>query len=197
MAEKQFYMHPTSLVASDDIGPHTRIWAFCNVQQGVRIGADCNIGDHCFIETGVMIGDRVTLKNGVSLWNGVALENDVFVGPNAVFTNDVYPRSKIYPPEVDRTLVRQGASIGANAVIVAGRTIGRYALVGAGAVVTRDVPDFTQWYGNPASMRGYVCRCARRLDFPADVAAAAKDIASVCKHCGRKYALVDDKLIPR
>ena len=152
MTDKEFYVHPTALVATKYIGKGTRIWAFANVQQDASIGADCNICDHCFVERNVVVGDRVTVKNGVSLWEGVVLEDDVFVGPNAVFTNDIRPRSKVYHDELDKTLVKQGATIGANATIVAGHTIGRYAFIGAGAVVTKNVPDFSLWYGNPARL---------------------------------------------
>ncbi|RME22746.1 MAG: N-acetyltransferase, partial [Candidatus Zixiibacteriota bacterium] len=160
------------------------IWAFCNIQAGVTIGADCNIGDHCFIEDGVQIGDRVTVKNGVCLWKGVTVEDDVFIGPQAVFTNDRRPRSKQYTEPV-ATLLKRGASIGGNAVIVAGTVIGRWAMIGAGAVVTSDVPDFTLWYGNPARQQGYVCRCGEQLQFI--------DGQAGCS-CGNQYRLVEGRV---
>jgi acetyltransferase-like isoleucine patch superfamily enzyme len=124
--------------------------------EGARIGADCNICDHTFIEGGAVVGDRVTVKCGVQLWNGVTLEDDVFVGPNATFTNDVFPRSRRRPADIARTLVRLGASIGANATLLPGVTIGAGAMVGAGAVVTRDVPPRAIVVGNPAAVSGFV-----------------------------------------
>jgi serine acetyltransferase len=120
------------------------------------VGSGCNICDHVFIEGGVKVGDRVTVKSGVQLWNGITLEDDVFVGPNATFTNDLFPRSRVHPEEFARTLVRKGASVGANATVLAGRTIGVNAMVGAGAVVTQDVPPNAIVTGNPARITGYV-----------------------------------------
>ena len=192
MADKSFFVHPTALVHSENIGTGTRIWAFCNVQEKASIGIDCNIGDHCFIEDNVRIGDRVTVKNGVSLWDGVVVEDDVFIGPNAVFTNDVYPRSRVYRDEPDRTLLRTGATIGANATILAGHSIGQYAFIGAGAVMTRNAPDYTLWLGNPARLAGYVCECAKRLDF--GKSARGAETATTCV-CGRKYRLVDGAVV--
>lgn len=184
MNEHDYFVHRSAICESKSIGTGTRIWAFCNVQAGAVIGVDCNIGDHCFVENGVVVGDRVTVKNGVSLWSGVTLEDDVFVGPNAVFTNDIKPRSKVYHDDPDRTLIQQGATIGANAVIIAGHTVGRYAFVGAGAVLTKSAPDFTIWLGNPARQVGYVCKCAERLTNPDD----QLDTILTCA-CGLKYRL--------
>lgn len=150
------FIHPNALCESSDLGAGTRIWAFAHVLPGARIGSDCNICDNVFVENDVVIGDRVTVKCGVQLWDGVALEDDVFVGPNATFTNDVFPRSKQYPPSFGKTLVRAGASIGANATILPGVTIGTRAMVGAGAVVTRSVPPNAVVVGNPAKIVGYV-----------------------------------------
>jgi acetyltransferase-like isoleucine patch superfamily enzyme len=182
MNEQKFFVHPKAICESNSIASGTRIWAFCNVQEKAVIGKDCNICDHCFVENNVVVGDRVTLKNGVSLWEGVKLEDDVFVGPNAVFTNDIKPRSKVYHDEPDRTLVRQGATIGANAVIIAGNTVGRYAFIGAGAVLTKSAPDFTIWLGNPARQAGFVCKCAERLTKPDD----QSETILTCS-CGLKY----------
>jgi len=151
----QYFKHPAALVESKQIGPRTRIWAFAHVLPGAVIGADCNICDHVFIENDVRVGDRVTVKCGVQLWDGVVLEDDVFVGPNATFTNDPHPRSKRPPAEFSKTLVCTGASIGANATLLPGITIGANAMVGAGAVVTRDVPANAIVIGNPAHIRGY------------------------------------------
>ncbi|GAA1805840.1 isomerase [Planosporangium flavigriseum] len=151
-----FFVHPNGLCESTDIGDGTRIWAFAHVLPGARVGADCNICDGVFIENDVTVGDRVTVKCGVQLWDGVTLEDDVFVGPNVTFTNDRMPRSRQYPEEFLRTRVEAGASIGANATILPGITIGRSAMVGAGAVVTRSVPPYAIVVGNPARLTGYV-----------------------------------------
>jgi UDP-2-acetamido-3-amino-2,3-dideoxy-glucuronate N-acetyltransferase len=145
-----FFQHPQALVETDRIGDGTRIWAFAHVLPGAVIGADCNICDHVFIENDVQVGSRVTIKCGVQLWDGVRLEDDVFVGPNATFTNDPWPRSKVYPQTFPKTLVRKGASIGANATLLPGVTIGEHAMIGAGAVVTRDVPPRVLVAGVPA-----------------------------------------------
>lgn len=151
-----YFKHPASIVESPNIGPGTRIWAFAHVLPGAVVGANCNICDHVFVENDVTIGDRVTIKCGVQLWDGVQLEDDVFVGPNATFTNDPAPRSKKRPAQFLKTIVRAEASIGANATILPGITIGRNAIVGAGAVVTQDVPPNAIVLGNPAYINGYV-----------------------------------------
>jgi UDP-2-acetamido-3-amino-2,3-dideoxy-glucuronate N-acetyltransferase len=152
-----YFSHPTAIVEEGaHIGPETRIWAFVHILSGATIGAECNICDHVFIEGDVQIGNRVTVKSGVQLWDGVRLENDVFVGPNATFTNDRMPRSQQWSYELLTTQVRQGASIGANATILPGVTIGRNAMIGAGAVVTKDVPPNAIVAGNPARIQGYV-----------------------------------------
>ena len=149
---KGVYVHPQALCESTAIGEHTRIWAFVHILPGASIGADCNICDHVFIEDGVRVGDRVTIKPNVYLCDGVVLEDDTFVGANAVFSNDKFPRSKQRPPEFLKTSVRAGASIGAGAVILPGITIGEQAMVGAGAVVTKDVPPRAVVVGNPARL---------------------------------------------
>lgn len=151
------FIHPKALVEEGaTIGPRTRVWAFAHILPGAVIGAECNICDHVFIENDVRIGDRVTIKCGVQLWDGVVLENDVFVGPNATFTNDPFPRSKHYLNEYPKTLVREGASIGANATILPGITIGKRAMVGAGAVVAKDVPLGAIVKGASCCITGYV-----------------------------------------
>lgn len=150
------FVHAQGLCESKQVGEGTRIWAFAHVLPGAVLGRECNVCDHVFIENDVRIGDRVTIKSGVQLWDGVELEDDVFVGPNATFTNDRFPRSKQYPEKFARTVVRAGASIGANATILPGVTIGRGAMVGAGAVVTKDVPPLAIVKGNPARISGYV-----------------------------------------
>ena len=151
-----FFVHDKGLCESTTIGAGTRIWAFAHVLPGAQIGADCNICDHVFIENDVVLGDRVTIKCGVQLWDGVRLADDVFVGPNVTFTNDMFPRSKVYPETFLQTVVGPGASLGANCTILPGVAIGRQAMVGAGAVVTRDVPAHAIVAGNPARIIGYV-----------------------------------------
>lgn len=150
-------VHSLADVQTIDIGIGTSIWQFCVVLEGATIGHNCNICAHVLIENDVIIGNNVTVKSGVQLWDGVRLEDNVFIGPNVTFTNDLFPRSKRYVAWV-QTFVRKGASIGANTTIVAGNTIGEYAMVGAGSVVTKDVPPFTLWYGNPAKQQAYITR---------------------------------------
>ena len=157
MIHETVFIHEKALVEPGaHVGPHTRIWAFAHVLPGARIGSDCNVCDQVFIENDVTLGDRVTVKSGVQLWNGVRLEDDVFVGPNATFTNDKFPRSKQYPETFPLTTVKHGASIGANATILPGITIGGEAMVGAGAVVTNHIPAKAIVVGNPARIVGYI-----------------------------------------
>lgn len=151
-----YFKHPSALVETENVGEGTRIWAFAHILPQARVGQNCNICDHTFIENQVVIGDRVTIKSGVQLWDGVEIEDDVFIGPNATFTNDAFPRSGQHQETIPRTLVRKGASIGANATILPGVTIGARAMVGAGSVVTHDVPADTILAGNPARIVGYV-----------------------------------------
>jgi UDP-2-acetamido-3-amino-2,3-dideoxy-glucuronate N-acetyltransferase len=149
------FIHPEASCLSEAIGEDTRVWGFAVVAEGATIGRDCNICSHSFIEGQAVLGDRVTIKSGVQVWDGVRLEDDVFVGPNATFTNDPFPRSQARPEEFSKTLVCLGASIGANATILPGITVGRNAMVGAGAVVTRSVPPNAIVLGNPARIQGY------------------------------------------
>lgn len=155
-ASAGYFHHTCSLVESESIGSGTRIWAFAHILPGAIIGRDCNICDHTFIENAVRLGDRVTVKSGVQLWDGVVLEDDVFIGPSVTFTNDRFPRSGHHSGQYPRTVVKRGASVGANSTILPGITIGERAMVGAGSVVTRDVPPDTIVVGNPASITGYV-----------------------------------------
>jgi UDP-2-acetamido-3-amino-2,3-dideoxy-glucuronate N-acetyltransferase len=151
-----YFRHPQALVETEKVGARTRVWAFAHVLPGAVIGADCNVCDHVFVENDVRVGDRVTIKSGVQLWDGITVEDDVFIGPNATFTNDAFPRSRHQPAAFLKTLIQRGASIGANATILPGLTIGTDAMVGAGSVVTHDVPPGAIVAGNPAVIRGYV-----------------------------------------
>jgi acetyltransferase-like isoleucine patch superfamily enzyme len=183
-----FYQHPKALIEDGAlIGPGTRVWAFAHILGNVTIGEDCNICDHTFVEGGVQIGQRVTLKCGVYLWDGMVIEDDVFVGPCVAFTNDLLPRSRQRLKSYPTTTLRQGCSIGANATILPGLTIGRWAIVGAGAVVTSNVPDYALAFGNPARARAWVCRCVRKLSF-------GNSGALGCA-CGRNFKLNPDQTV--
>ena len=175
----EYYAHPTSIIDDDvEIGEESKIWYFCHIQSGARIGKKCSLGQNVNISNNVKVGDGCKLQNNVSLYEGVELEDYVFCGPSCVFTNDLTPRAK-YPKGhagYKKTLLKQGASVGANATIVCGHTIGRWALIGAGAVVTSNVPDYALMLGVPARRSGWVCECGEVLpDYLA------------CKKCGRKY----------
>lgn len=149
-------IHPNSDVQSKNIGSNTHIWQYCVILPEVNIGSDCNICTNVFIENEVTVGNRVTIKSGVQLWRGITIEDDVFIGPNVTFSNDHFPRSKFHPKEYAKTLVCNGASIGSNATILPGLRIGKFAMVGAGCVVSKNVPDFAIVAGNPANIIGYV-----------------------------------------
>ncbi|MCD8183570.1 MAG: N-acetyltransferase [Bacteroides sp.] len=149
-------IHPLSDVQSSHIADNTNIWQFCVILPCAVIGSNCNICAHVLIENDVVIGDNVTIKSGVQIWDGIRVGNNVFIGPNVTFTNDLTPRSKIYPKSFAKTIIKDGASIGANATIVAVHTVGEHALIGAGSVVTSDIPANTVWYGNPARQKGYI-----------------------------------------
>jgi UDP-2-acetamido-3-amino-2,3-dideoxy-glucuronate N-acetyltransferase len=174
------FVHPHALCESTEVGPGTRIWAFAHVMAGAVVGAGCNVCDHCFIESGARVGDRVTVKNGVAIWDLVTIEDDVFLGPNAAFTNDLRPRAAIRRGReaLLPTLVRRGATIGANATLVCGITVGEHAFVAAGAVVARDVAAHALVAGNPARRRGWVCACGLRLDADLTCACGARHVAA-------------------
>jgi UDP-2-acetamido-3-amino-2,3-dideoxy-glucuronate N-acetyltransferase len=184
------FIHETSLVEKPgDIGKGTKIWHFCHIMPEVSIGKNCTIGQNVFIGKNVNIGDNVKIENNVSVFDGVTLENDVFCGPACVFTNVKKPRSRICQRgNFIPTLVRQGATIGANSTIVCGNTIGRYALIGAGSVITMDVPDYALVYGNPARIQGWVCQCGARLDFE-------QNSIAVCPECGARYQRVGQEQV--
>jgi len=152
---RNFFVHEKGICESANVGEGTKVWAFAHVLSGARIGADCNICDHVFIENDVIVGDKVTIKCGVQLWDGIRVEDDVFIGPNVTFANDLFPRSKQYPKDFLQTVIEEGASIGANATILPGVTVGRKAMVGAGAVVTKNVPPHAVVVGNPGRIISY------------------------------------------
>jgi len=149
-------IHSLADVQSENIGHNTMVWQFCVILKNAVIGNNCNINCNVFIENDVVIGDNVTIKPGVQIWDGVSLEDNVFIGPNVTFTNDLIPRSKKYPDSFYKTLVKKGASIGANSTIIAGNNIGENSLVGAGSVVTKNIPPNTVWFGNPAIQKGTI-----------------------------------------
>ncbi len=157
-------IHKLSDVQSSTIGKDTNIWQFCIILKNATIGDNCNINANVFIENDVKIGNNVTIKSGVQIWDGITVEDNVFIGPNVTFINDFTPRSKQYPNEFLKTIIQNGASIGANSTILGGLEIGEYAMIGAGSVVTKDIPQNELWYGNPAIKKGYVCNCGNRCD---------------------------------
>lgn len=179
--DKQYFVHESSYVDEGcSIGEGTKIWHFSHIMKGCSIGKGCNIGQNVVISPDVVLGDGVKIQNNVSVYTGVVCEDGVFLGPSCVFTNVINPRAFIErKSEYRKTTVKKGASVGANATIVCGHDIGRYAFVGAGAVVTRDVPDYAMVYGSPAKIRGYVCRCGEKLAF--------EDEKAVCRACGMRY----------
>jgi UDP-2-acetamido-3-amino-2,3-dideoxy-glucuronate N-acetyltransferase len=161
-------IHPTSDVQSITIGDDTKIWQFCVVLEKARIGKNCNINSHVFVENDVIIGDNVTIKSGVQLWDGVEIQDNVFIGPNVTFTNDVNPRSKVYPQEFKKTQLMQGCSIGANSTILPGISIGKFAMIGAASLISKDVPDFALVYGSPAKLKGWVDAKGIKMGFLGD-----------------------------
>lgn len=171
------------------VGEETRIWAYAHVMEGAIVGSRCNIGEHCFIEKGAVVGNDCVIKNGVALWDGVIIKDSVFIGPNACFTNDLLPRTKSINPhfEPKPTCIESGVSIGANSTIVCGIQIGEYALIGAGSVVTKDVPAFALVYGNPAVKHGWISKLGNKLLFDSDYKTIDED--------GSKYQLRNDKVI--
>jgi acetyltransferase-like isoleucine patch superfamily enzyme len=194
----QVFIHSSAIVETTQIGEGTRIWAYTHVMRDVSIGTDCNVGDHCFIESGATIGNRVTIKNGNMVWEGVHLEDGVFVGPLVVFTNDLYPRSPRLPQVRERyagrdwlkpTVIRQGATLGAGAVILAGISVGEFCMVGAGSIVNRSLPPYALVVGSPARRRGWVCQCGHPLVFSKDAAA--------CAQCGLEFIQTDGLVGPR
>ncbi len=187
--EKNYFVHESSYV--DDgcsIGEGTKIWHFSHIMKDCTIGKKCNIGQNVVISPGVVLGDGVKIQNNVSVYTGVVCEDGVFLGPSCVFTNVINPRAFIErKDEYRKTTVKKGASIGANATIVCGHDIGKYAFVGAGAVVTKDVPDYAMVYGTPARIQGYVCQCGAKLHF--------SDGKAICPACEKKYTMDKNTLV--
>ncbi len=178
------FVHPTAIVEPDvKIGAGTKVWHHAHVREGARIGRNCVLGKCVYVDKNVRIGNGVKLQNRVSVYEGVTIEDDVFVGPHTTFTNDLYPRSFNKKWERMSTLVKKGASIGANSTILCGITIGKYAMVGAGSVVTKDVPDYALVLGNPARLVGFVCVCGKRVEFERE---GRKYVTLRCNSCGRK-----------
>lgn len=173
-------VHQKGLCESSSVGAGTRVWAFAHILPGAVVGKSCNICDHAFIEGGAVVGDRVTVKNAVLIWDGVSIGDDVFLGPNVVFTNDLTPRATMRKPFLPTT-VRRGATIGANATIVCGVTLGEHAFVAAGAVVIKDVAPHALVVGNPARRIGWVCVCGERLD-----------AGLACSSCGQGHVMIDE-----
>lgn len=182
MIERDYFVHESSYIDEPcEIGAGTKIWHFSHIMSYSKIGMNCNIGQNVVISPHVVIGNGVKIQNNVSVYTGVICEDDVFLGPSCVFTNVINPRSFIVrKDEFKTTLIKKGASIGANATIVCGNTIGKYALIGAGAVVTKDVPDYALLVGNPAKIIGYVCKCGQRLSFD-------KKGQAQCSDCLERY----------
>lgn len=191
MTKKNYFVHESSYIDCPcSIGDGTNIWHFSHIMKKSLIGNNCNIGQNVVISSNVNIGNNVKIQNNVSVYTGVNCEDDVFLGPSCVFTNVINPRSFIErKDEYKSTLVKKGASIGANATIICGNNIGRYALVGAGAVVTKDVPDYGLVVGNPAKLIGYVCECGDRLKKLGD--------EYICKACSKKYNYKNQILFPK
>ena len=178
-----YFVHRSSYIDGEvQIGKGTKIWHFCHIMKGAKIGRNCKLGQNVCIGPNVHIGNNVKIQNNVSVYPGVILEDHVFCGPSMVFTNIINPRSA-YPRNSEefykKTLVRKNASIGANATVVCGNTLGKYSFVGAGSVITKDVPDYALVYGNPARIRGWICECGEKLEF--------KNNSAQCRICKRKY----------
>ena len=178
------FVHEKAWCESSNIGEETKIWAFTHIMKGAVIGSGCNICEHCFIENDVKIGNDVTVKNGISIWDGITIRDKVFLGPHMVFTNDLKPRSKAHDYIQLKTLVEEGATIGANATVIGGIVIGKFAMVGAGSVITKNIPDHALFFGNPARFRYWICKCTEELKFSEGKSACA---------CGLRYILENNK----
>ena len=188
----KYFVHPTSIVDDNvEIGDNTKIWHFCHIQSGAKIGARCSLGQNVNISNNVKIGNGCKIQNNVSVYEGVEIEDDVFCGPSCVFTNDLTPRAK-YPKgheNYKKTIIKKGASIGANATVVCGHTVGEWALIGAGAVVASNVPAHALMLGVPAKQKGWVCECGQVLKKQTTAGVESGCEVFRCADCGRKYVL--------
>lgn len=184
----EYFVHPSSFIDENvKIGKGTKIWHFCHILKNTEIGENCVFGQNCMVGPNVKIGNRVKVQNNVSIYEGVEIEDEVFCGPSMVFTNVINPRAFIErKTEFKKTLVKRGATIGANATIVCGVEIGRYAFIGAGAVVVSDVPDYALFLGVPAKQKGWVCKCGNTLKF--------EKLKAICRWCSNEYGIRDDKI---
>src|SRR5579862_7043072 len=191
MVDAKTFVHESAYVDEPcEIGAGTKIWHFSHIMKDCRIGERCNIGQNVVISPGVRIGSNVKIQNNVSVYTGCILEDDVFCGPSMVFTNVINPRSHVVRRDEYRTtLVRRGASLGANSTVVCGTTIGQYAFIGAGSVVTRDIPDYALVYGNPATLRGWMCRCGIALEI-------GDGNRGTCRACGVEYTKSGEQVAP-
>jgi len=194
--ERPYFAHETAVIDEGaEIGAGTRIWHFSHIMSDSKIGRNCNFGQNVVVSPGCVIGDNVKVQNNVSIYTGVILDDDVFCGPSMVFTNVINPRSHIVRRDEYRTTrVGRGATIGANATIICGHDLGKYCFVGAGAVVTRAVPDFGLILGNPGRLVGYVCYCGDRLPIPPGTPDGG---GSTCESCGRTYGMTEGELTLR
>jgi UDP-2-acetamido-3-amino-2,3-dideoxy-glucuronate N-acetyltransferase len=186
LSNNEYFKHPTSIIDENVIvGKGTKVWHFCHISSGVKLGVDCVLGQNVFVGKNVSIGDQVKIQNNVSVYAGVRLEDGVFCGPSVVFTNVINPRSRIErKQEIKRTLVREGASLGANCSILCGVTLGRFSLIGAGSVVTKNVPDYALMVGNPAQQIGWICECGATLS-----------TSYQCEACSKAFDLLENKLV--
>lgn len=185
---EEYYKHESAFVEEDtEIGEGTNIWHLVHVREGASIGKNCNLGKDVYVGTDVEIGNNVKIQNGVSVYQGVTVEDDVFLGPHMTFTNDLYPRATSDGWDIISTLVKKGASIGAHATIISGITVGNYSMVGAGAIVTKDVPDFALVVGNPAKINGFVCYCGEKLK---EIEKETDDsVVYSCSECGKEVEI--------
>ena len=191
-----FLKHEKAIVEEGaQIGEGTKIWAFTHIQSGACVGKQCNICEGSFIEKGVVLGDQVTIKHHVAIFDGVTIEDHCFIGANVAFINDRYPRSRSDSWILEKTCIKKGATIGSNAVILCGVTIGEYALVGAGSVVTKDVPNQAIVYGNPARIKAYICSCGKKLKSAGCLVRLVYQFMKIKCSCGHRYIFKDQEMI--
>jgi len=189
---KEVFIHETAIVSDDaQIGRGTKVWHHAQVREGANIGKNCVLGKDVYVGKDVKIGDNVKMENRATIYRGVTIEDNVFIGPHVTFTNDLYPRSLNKDWKSIPTLVKEGASIGANSTVLCGITIGKHAMIGIGSVVTRNVPNHALVFGNPASLKGYVCECGRKLE---KIRNEGKNILMRCNYCHKKIKILKGSL---